>query len=215
MSPATPPPQQPGILLVRGGVSSTVAWAESGVAAVAVVPQDGGWTAVLPVAETTGVAKPYDDAVTMLLGRPVPQRLRPALGLGVVDRRAVVCVAPGGWRAVRRWLVWQPMRGVVHPGGLPLARLADIVAVAGAEDPAALGSLADVLYDPAGDARHVVSDVLDVLGLPGGSYLDGSQLPAEAFGASVISPSSKVVQRFQSAVHDDVRWRDEMKGQQR
>jgi hypothetical protein len=85
----------------------------------------------------------------------------------------------------------------------------------GIEDPAALGSLADVLYDPAGEARLVISDVLDVLGLPGASYLDGSARPAEAFGAAVISPSPKVVRRFEQTVHDEVSWRDEMEGQQR
>jgi hypothetical protein len=215
VSSERPALQARGILLVNGGFSATVAWAESGVTAVAVVPQDGRWTAVLPVADSTAAAAPYDDAVTMLLGRPVPRRLRPALGVGVVGRRAAVCVTPAGWRSVRRWLVWQPMHGVVHPGTLPVARLADVIAAAGIEDPAALGALADVLHDPAGDASLVVRDVLDVLALPGASYLDGSAPPNEAFGASVVSPSPKVVRRFDRTVHDDVTWRDEMEGQQR
>jgi hypothetical protein len=99
---------------------------------------------------------------------------------------------------------------VVHLGGLPVARLADVVAVAGVEDPGAVGELADVLHDPAGDARAVTGDVLGVLKLPGGSYLDGSAVAADAFGASVIAPKASVVRRYDKAVHDDIRWRDEM-----
>ncbi len=202
------PPQ--GILLVHGGVAAAVSWAETGVSPLAVVPEDGRWTAVLPVEQSTAVRPPYDDAVTMLLNRPVPHRLRPAVGVGVVGRRTVLCVTPGGWRAVRRWLVWQRGQGVVHLGGLPVARLADVVAAAGVEEPGAVGELADVLHDPAGDARAVASDLLDVLKLPGGRYLDGSAVAAEAFGASVIAPNPSVVRRYDKAVHDDVRWRDEM-----
>ncbi len=202
------PPQ--GILLVHGGVAAAVSWAETGVSPLAVVPEDGRWTAVLPVEQSTAVRPPYDDAVTMLLNRPVPHRLRPAVGVGVVGRRTVLCVTPGGWRAVRRWLVWQRGQGVVHLGGLPVARLADVVAAAGVEEPGAVGELADVLHDPAGDARAVASDLLNVLKLPGGRYLDGSAVAAEAFGASVIAPNPSVVRRYDKAVHDDVRWRDEM-----
>ena len=182
-----------GILLVHGGVDSAVSWAESGVAPLAVVPEDGRWTAVLPAGETTAVRRPYDDVVTMLLNRPVPHKLRPAVGVGVVGRRAVLCVTPGGWRAVRRWLVWQPGHGVVHPGGLPVARLADVVAAAGIDDPGA-----------------VMGDLLEVLGLPGGTYLAGTAVAADAFGASVVAPKPAAVRRYDKAVHDDVSWRDEM-----
>ena len=199
---------------MHGGVDAAVSWAENGVSPLAVVPEDGRWTAVLPVGEATAARRPYDDVVTILLNRPVPHRLRPAVGVGVVGRRAVLCVTPGGWRAVRRWLVWQPGHGVVHPGGLPVARLADVVATAGVDEPAAVGELADVLHDPAGDARAVTRDLLEVLGLPGGSYLAGTAVAGDAFGASVVAPSPKVVHRFDKAVQDDVTWRDEMEGRQ-
>ncbi|MEP6651559.1 MAG: hypothetical protein ABJA74_16840 [Lapillicoccus sp.] len=204
-----------GILLVQGGVAAAVSWAESGVSPLAVVPEDGRWTAVLPVGEMTKARRPYEDAMTMLLNRPVPHRLRPAVGVGVVGRRTVLCVTPGRWRAVRRWLVWQPGHGVVHPGGLPVARLADVVAAAGVDDPGAIGELADVLHDPAGNARAVAGDLLTVLGLPGGTYLDGSAETADAFGASVVAPKPAVVRRYDKAVRDDVSWRDEMEDQQR
>jgi hypothetical protein len=104
---------------------------------------------------------------------------------------------------------------VVHPGGLPVARLADVVAAAGVDDPGAVGELADVLHDPAGDARAVAGDLLEVLRLPGGSYLAGTAVAADAFGASVVAPSATRVRRFDKAVHDDVSWRDEMEDQQR
>ena len=216
MARPEPPPGPPaGILLVHGGVDAAVGWAETGIAPLAVVPEDGRWTAVLPVTGTTAARRPYDNAVTVLLNRPVPHRLRPAVGVGVVGRRAVLCVTPGGWRAVRRWLVWQPGHGVVHPGGLPVARLADVVAAAGLDDPGAVGELADVLHDPAGDARAVAGDLLEVLRLPGGSYLAGTSVATDAFGVSVVAPSPTRVKRFDKAVHDDVRWRDEMEDQQR
>jgi hypothetical protein len=204
-----------GILLVHGGVDAAVAWAETGIAPLAVVPEDGRWTAVLPAAQTTAARRPYDDPVTVLLNRPVPHRLRPAVGIGVVGRRTVLCVTPGGWRAVRRWLVWQPGHGVVHPGGLPVARLADVVAATGLDEPGAVGELADVLHDPAGDARAVAADLLEVLRLPGRGYLAGTTLPADAFGAAVVAPSPARVKRFDKAVHDDISWRDEMEEQQR
>jgi hypothetical protein len=208
---ALPEPPK-GILLVHGGVDAAVSWAESGLSPLAVVPEDGRWTAVLPVGAVTAARRPYDDVVTMLLNRPVPHRLRPAVGIGVVGRRAVLCVTPGGWRAVRRWLVWQPGHGVVHPAGLPVARLADVVGAAGVADPGAVGELADVLHDPAGDARAVTADLL---GLPGGTYIAGTAVAADAFGASVVAPKAATVRRYDKAVHDDVSWRDEMEDQQR
>ena len=57
-------------------------------------------------------------------------------------------------------------------------------------------------------------DLLEVLGLPGGSYLAGTAVAGDAFGASVVAPSPKVVHRFDKAVQDDVTWRDEMEGRQ-
>jgi hypothetical protein len=153
-----------GILLVHGGVAAAVSWAETGVSPLAVVPEDGRWTAVLPVEPSTAVRPPYDDAVTMLLNRPVPHRLRPAAGVA---------------------------------------------------DAGAVGELADVLHDPAGDARAVTGDLLEVLKLPGGSFLDGSAVAADAFGASVIAPKPSAVRRYDKAVHDDVRWRDEMEDRHR
>jgi hypothetical protein len=54
-----------------------------------------------------------------------------------------------------------------------------------------------------------------VLGLPGSAFVEGATDPGEAFGAAVVAPSPGVVRRFDRSVHDDVRWRDEMEGQQR
>jgi hypothetical protein len=61
----------------------------------------------------------------------------------------------------------------------------------------------------------VSSDLLEVLGLPGGTYLAGTSVAADAFGASVVAPKPAAVRRYDKAVHDDVRWRDEMEDQQR
>jgi hypothetical protein len=89
------------------------------------------------------------------------------------------------------------------------------VAAAGADGPGAVAELADVLHDPAGDARAVARDLLDVLALPGGTYLAGTAVAADAFGASVVAPSPARVRRFDRAVHDDVSWRDEMEDRKR
>ncbi len=187
-------------------------WAESGVVGLTVVPLERGWVGIVPTPGVSAVGVPYEDALPLLLNRPLPHRLRPAIGLGVVGRRGVVCVTPAGWRAVRRWLVWQPGGGVVHPGGLAVARLADLVRAAGVTDPSAVGGLAEVLHDPAGDARLMVADVLVALGLPGVALLDGGSAAGRLPGAVVVQPGAVSVRNFGKATRENVMWRDEMEG---
>ena len=125
---------------MHGGVDAAVSWAENGVSPLAVVPEDGRWTAVLPVGSADRGVALDDDVVTILLNRPVPHRLRHRRWVRrVVGRRAVLCVTPGGWRAVRHWLVWQPGTAWSTPADLPSLRLADVVAAAGVDEPAAVG----------------------------------------------------------------------------
>lgn len=209
-----------GLLLVHAGgpssapgpIATVERWAESGVVGLTVVPLERGWVGVVPTTGVSAVGAPYEDALPLLLNRSLPHRLRPAIGLGVVGRRGVVCVTPAGWRAVRRWLVWQPGRGVVHPGGLAVARLADLVRAAGVADPSAVGGLADVLHDPAGDARLMVADVLVALDLPGAALLDGGPAAGRLPGATVVQPRAVAVRRFAKATRENVMWRDEMEG---
>lgn len=193
-------------------VAAAERWAESGVAALSVVPLERGWVAVVPTTGASAVAAPYDEALPLLLNRPLPHRLRPAIGLGVMGRRAVVSVTPSGWRAVRRWLVWQPGSAVVHPGGLAVARLADLVRAAGVTDPSAVAGLADVLHDPGGDAYSLVTDVLVALDLPGTELVEAHFFAAGRPGVVSVEPAAVAVRRFGKAVRDDVTWRDELDG---
>ena len=77
MSGARRPPT--GLLLVRGALDPTLRWAGSGLTAVGVAPVEDGWTAVVPTTGESGVHEPYDNPVTLLLHRPLPNRLRPAI----------------------------------------------------------------------------------------------------------------------------------------
>jgi len=71
------------MLLLQGEPSPVASWAERGLLPVHIVPLSG-WTAVLP-AGPSHARPPYDDTLKTLAGRPVPSRLRPAIGLFAVD----------------------------------------------------------------------------------------------------------------------------------
>lgn len=210
MSGARRPPT--GLLLVRGALDPTLRWAGSGLTAVGVAPVEDGWTAVVPTTGESGVHEPYDNPVTLLLNRPLPNRLRPAIGFAVNGGQALIAVTPARWRAVRRWLAWQPGTGLVRPGGLAVARLADLVRVAGVTDPAAVAAVADVVHDPRGDARTVLGDLMTALGLPGGTLLAGTEQPTDLPEGREVEPSAAAVSRFERMVHEDTSWHDEMEG---
>lgn len=210
MSPA--PCLPTGLLLLSGAADPVARWAGGGLAAVGVAPVEDGWTAVVPTSSASAVTGPYDDAITLLLNRPLPTRLRPAIGMGVNRRQALVAVTPARWRSVRRWLAWQPGTGLVRPVGLPAARLADLVRVAGLDDPSAVAALADVVHDPRGDARTLLVDLLTALGLPGGALLAGTELAGAQAEARVVEPSAGQVALFERMAHEDSTWHDEMGG---
>src|SRR5471030_3216660 len=111
------------MLLLRGSPDAVETWAERGLVPVHVVPLEG-WTSVLPAGPSRAMP-PYDDALKALAGRPVTSRLRSAIGLFAVDGNAVVTVQPCGWRAIQRWFVWSPGRGVVRLRQLAPGRPAD------------------------------------------------------------------------------------------
>lgn len=202
-----------GLLLVRGPVDPVASWAGKGLTAVRVVPLDRGWCALVPSATTSAAPPPYDDPVSLLLGRPVPQRMRPAFGVAVVHGQALLTATPSRWRAVQRWLAWRPGAGLVRPGGLPTLRLSDAVHLAGVVDPGAVAAVADIVHRPDGDPVDVLRDLLTVLRLPGGDLLgaelgEGSSHP----GALAVEPSVKGSQAFGRMVAEDASWRDEMEG---
>ena len=99
----------PGVLLLHADAKLTDAWVRRGVVPSYVVPLPG-WTAVVP-AGPTQLSAPYDDALTVTANRPVPTRLRTALGFFVIDGIAVVSAQTRGWRSAPRMVSWTPGHG--------------------------------------------------------------------------------------------------------
>lgn len=197
-----------GLLLLRGRADAAASWSRRGLVPVHVVPFPG-WSAVVPAGPSVA-RPPYDDALVTLAGRPVAARLRGAIGLFAVRDMAVVTTQPSGWRATRRWLVWQPGAGVVRTPRLPAGRPEELVAVAGLRDRRAVRSVAELLRDPAGDAAGLLTDLLTLLDLPGAALVDGTGTAASVEGARLVEPAGHLVARFDSMVADDARLRAEL-----
>lgn len=206
-----------GLLLLRGSADVVASWAEGGLTTVRVVPLRDGWTAVVPVTPESAAPPPYDDPIGVLLARPVPHRMRPSLGVAVRGDQALVAATPARWRAVQRWIAWRPGTGLVRPAGLPSARLADLVHLAGTQSPRAVAALAAIVHDPSGDAVGVLRDALDALELPGGDLLDDPDIvsPQEGTetsarpGTHLVEPSPPRVAAFTRMVTEDASWRAE------
>ncbi len=213
---ATPPvprqrrPLPSGLLLIRAATSAVEVWAARGVVPVDVAPLEHGWVVVVPATGRTAVEPPYDDPVVLLVNRPVPARMRPAIGLVVRGGEAVVCVAARGWRSGRRWLAWSPGEGLVPPGGLPVLSLPSLVAASGVADPGALDALRAVGSDVAGAPRDFLVDLLAVLGLPGGPLLDGSALVGDDERCRRVLPDGRAVAGLEGAVHEERLWHEEL-----
>ena len=205
---AHPPWQGRGMLLLRGDPEHVASWAQRGLMPVHVVPL-AGWTAVLPAGPSQAMA-PYDDALSTLAGRPVPSRLRPAIGLFAVDGKAVISAHPAGWRATQRWFVWSPGEGIVQAEQLVAGRPADLVAVAGIRERGARRLVRDILVDGGGDAPGLLRDLLDLLSLPGADLLDGGQDPVTVPGCTTVEPDEQYVARFEKIVSDEARHRAEL-----
>jgi hypothetical protein len=201
--PWQPAHESRGLLLVSGGPGPVSGWVRRGFVACQVVPL-GSWTAVLPTEARSRAEPPYDDAVSVLAARPVPRRLRGALGLFTVDGRAVVTAQARSWRAVVRWLVWEPGVGVVHAPGLELARPADLLAAA--RQPGAGRAVAEVVAGRNGTADRILTDLLSVLGLPG-SELVG---PGVGLRGQVVAPTAQAVARFDARMAEQARHRQEL-----
>lgn len=200
--PWQPAHEARGLLLVSGASGPVSTWLRRGLVACQVVPL-GDWTAVLPTERLSRAEPPYDDAVAVLAARPVPRRLRGALGFFTVDGRAVVTAQAPGWRGVVRWLVWEPGVGVVRAPHLELARPSDLVAAAGTGDARAV---TQVVAERNGRADRVIADLLSVLGLPG-SELVG---PDIGLRGQVVAPTAQAVARFDARMAEQARHRSEL-----
>ena len=201
--PWQPAHEARGLLLVSGATGPVSTWLRRGLVACQVVPL-GDWTAVLPTERLSRAEPPYDDAVAVLAARPVPRRLRGALGFFTVDGRAVVTAQAPGWRGVVRWLVWEPGVGVVRAPHLELARPSDLVAAAGGTGNAR--AVTQVVAERNGRADRVIADLLSVLGLPG-SELVG---PDIGLRGQVVAPTAQAVARFDARMAEQARHRTEL-----
>ena len=140
----------------------------------------------------------------MLAARPVPRRLRSALGFFTIDGRAVLTVQGQGWRPVVRWLVWEPGTGLVRAPDLELARPSDLLAAAGRHgDPRAV---ADVVATRDGRADVIITDLLSVLGLPGADLVG----PGVGLRGQVVAPTAQAVARFDARMAEQARHRSEL-----
>ncbi|WP_270887809.1 hypothetical protein [Pedococcus sp. 5OH_020] len=195
-----------GLLLVHGEPRRVSSWVRGGLVACDVVER-GPWTVLLPAEPFSRAAPPYDDALGVLVSRPVPRRLRPALGFLVVDDRALVTVQPGGWAVRRRWVAWEPGTGVVRVPGWDLASpRALATAAAGAGAPGLAAAVAAVLADRTGDAQWMMDRLLGALRLPGAGLLSHGE---EILG-TVVRPSARAVARFDARMTDQARHRAEL-----
>jgi len=194
------------VLLLRGEPEQVARWAARGLVATRVVPLPS-WTAVLPAEPTSRVQPPYDDALSVLAARPVAHRLRGALGLFAIDGRAWVMVQGEAWRAVPRWLVWQPGRGASRAPGLRVARPGDLLAAAGAGTRGVGSELAALLREPRGDALGLLTELMQLLGLPGeGLLVDGARRDQ----GDLVEPDHRVVARFDALMLEEARHRAEL-----
>lgn len=201
--PWQPAQEARGLLLVSGGPGPVSSWLRRGLVACQVVPL-GDWTAVLPTERRSRAEPPYDDALALLAARPVPRRLRGALGFFTVDGRAVLTAHGPGWRHVARWLVWEPGAGVVRAPHLEVARPADLLAAAGRTGDQR--AVVRVVTERQGTADRLITDLMSVLGLPG-SELVG---PGVGLRGQVVAPTAQAVARFDARMAEQARHRTEL-----
>jgi hypothetical protein len=206
--PAHSPWQGRGMLLLQGDPDPVASWARRGLMPVHVVPLQG-WTAVLPAGPSQAMP-PYDDTLKTLAGRPVPSRLRSAIGLFAVDGNAVISAQSCGWRATQKWFVWSPGQGVVQPRQLVAGRPADLIRAAGTYERGARSLVRDILVDGGGDAPGLLGDLLDLLSLPGSHLLDGCQDPLTVPGSTMVEPGEQHIARFERIISDEARHRAEL-----
>lgn len=196
------------MLLLSSEPDVVSTWALRGLAPVHVVPLEG-WTAVLPAGPSRAMP-PYDDTIKTLAGRHVSSRLRPAIGLFVVEGNAVVTVHPTGWRAIPRWFLWSPGQGLARPWHLAPGRPADLLTAAGIRDGRVRRDVRNTLVNAGGDAGRVLGDLMALLSLPGSHLLEGGQDPATARGSILVEPDEQQLARFERIVSDRALHRAEL-----
>lgn len=191
-----------GLLLVSGSLPRVRRWAATGLIRVEVAPLDEWWTALVPVAGAAA-ADPYDEPWTLLINRPIPWRLRPAIGVLVHEDQTLIVVTPKRPRGSQRWLAWRRGIGAVEVEPLPRAALRTLLVAADRDEPWTLGRLREVLDDPAGSPLDFACDVLDLLDLPGQDVVRGRARLAELAGAERVEADPARLAEFDQVVADE------------
>ncbi len=180
--------QQQAVLAVSGRASVVTRWAATGL--IPVWLGSGSQWSLLKPAEPNP-AQP--DLVTLLGGRPIPNRLRPAVLVVAESTRVLLGAYPKGAGSGRRWLVWVRGVGVVRPSQLPSTSGVGLLQLAGIRDDRS-AKLRELL---AGDHRsgEVMADQLcQILALPSPGF-SGAE-PSSPTPSRKITPDAKVLARL-------------------
>ncbi|MBC9956979.1 hypothetical protein [Yimella sp. cx-51] len=197
----------PGLLLLHADAKLADAWVRRGVVPSYVVPLPG-WTAIVP-ADDTQVRPPYDDALTVTANRPVPTRLRTALGFFVIDGVAIVSGQTRGWRSAPRMLSWTAGHGADEVPGFPPLKLGQLAECAGVH-PDGVGEVRSILARREGRPVEVLHDVIGALALPGAAMLHGSGVKSD-LEAVLVEPGKRAVDHFTKIASDEADMRAELR----
>lgn len=200
----------PGLLLLHSDGRLADAWVRRGVVPSYVVPLPG-WTAVIPAGPSQANA-PYDDALTVTANRPVPTRLRTALGFFVIDDLAVVTLQTRGWRQEPRMLSWRAGHGADVMPGFPPLRLPHLAEAAGLVE-SGVRDLHAVLKRRAGSPIGQLQDLISCLALPGGPMLRGTGVKSD-IEAVLVEPDRKAVGHFEKVAGDEASMAAELRDNQ-
>lgn len=196
----------PGVLLVHADAKLADAWVRRGVVPSYVVPLPG-WTAVVP-ADHTRLGAPYDDSLTVLANRPVPTRLRTALGFFVIGDLAIVSAQLRGARSTRM-LSWTPGHGADEVPGFPTLKVGQLAEAAGLHE-ADVRSVVRALGARTGTPLDRLTELMHVLALPGAAMLRGEGVKSD-LEAVLVEPDKSAVGRFEKVARDEADMRAELR----
>lgn len=190
----------------RGNIRVVNTWAAKSVVPV-LVARLAGHSVLVPRGRST-VGAPYDDAALMCASRLAPRSVAPAIGLWVIDDRAVITVqGVQRWRRPLSWVIWDPARGMLRPRGVDIATPTQVLNAAG-------GGNRDELIDMLNERHHppqrLLAAVAGVLGLPGSAALVDPQTPSTWKRVWQHDPQEREIRYFEDAVAGAVALRREL-----
>lgn len=190
----------------RGNVRVVNTWAAKSVVPV-LVARLGGHSVVVPRGRSS-VGAPYDDAALVCASRLAPRSLAPALGMWVIDDRAVITVQnQRRWRRRQKWVIWDPARGILRPDGVDIASPTQVLTAAGGGN---RDDLIDLLNERHHQPQRLLSAIAGVLGLPGAAALVDPDTPSTWKRVWEHNPHDSEIRYFEDAVAGAVALRREL-----